>query len=268
MCEQESFLVVDIDWESEELFFDDEQSKEARRRQATAECGKPITRWDVKTGQLKWVRSRRCKNYDICPRCAEWKKQQELKLLNKAREGGNSKFLEIPLEDRAKFIRQYGKENVRIIPGDDGKCYCAVNTEDEIGEPLTLEHCRMMAKFAVPADNKRISGKLGTKTPKEQEEDNIFAATVEYREMVIDFGEEEKEQGPKSLRELEAVVTNEVDIDHSPQTEDELQWAIYCLEEKTREVCERYELSFYFLVKKQIQVELSEVYWSWAEKKE
>lgn len=268
------FLETEIDWDDINSLVDLSDPHERKRREDTARCGMPITIVDGSVGGLREVKSRRCKNYDICERCAREKRERELRRLQLLI---GMKYLEVNIEDEAKITRKYGKENIRRIPIGEDRTGFVIKTDDDIGQELDQDTCQQLAQHAIPENNRRISGNLGkppsAPLPLEEEEENKeekevkeVKFTIDYREMDVRYDGDN--DSPQNVKELEQIVRDEVEIYKEPETEDELQWSVYQLEEKAKEVCKRYNMSFNFLNKKQDVIKKSKINWYWVKKKQ
>ena len=94
-------------------------------------------------------------------------------------------------------------------------------------------------------------------------EEARYSAEIHQRPMCFDFDSKDK-NAPKDVNQLEKMVQAEVDVCESPDTERELQDAISKCEIKTREICQRYEMSFSFLKERLIEVDTREIRWKWT----
>lgn len=256
-----------------------EEYKEQRKLWYVANCCKPLVYFD-KNGNLQSCQSRRCKQYHLCPICAAWKKQQLRERLDRL---VGKRLLEVDLKDEARIARKYGKDNYIRIPVSEDKATFIIDTDDEVGSVLQTEDCDFLQEFAVSVSNRHMSGDLGKEIEYtidyEQMEEEMAArreATkgqvkveeeveyIDYREMSIKY---DNETGPQNPNELEQIVHDEVEIYDTPANFDQLQWYIYMLEEKVKEICERYGMSFSFFSNKQFRVKMSEINWKWTENK-
>ena len=90
-----------------------------------------------------------------------------------------------------------------------------------------------------------------------------YTVEIHQRQMCFDFDSKD-ENAPKDIQALEKMVQAEVDIFENPSTGGKLQDAVYVCEQKTQEICLRYEMSFSFLVKRVIDIDIREVNWKWT----
>ena len=283
MCETtctEDYILTEIDWwedEPEPEKTKTQEEKDAQYWQEIRDCGKPIRVWDAKTGCLKVIKHRRCKHYRDCRQCQQWRISEEYKKLlpftNEAR------YLETSEDEAKKLVRKYGSNSVRRVPLEDGSVSLVIKTDDEIGQDFTHIELNKVSVNSVPLEeDRRVSGKLGV-TPvvvKKEKEDDLdwdelereaekakYTVEIHQRQMCFDFDSKDK-NAPKDIQTLEKMVQAEVDIFENPSTGDKLQDAIYVCEQKTQEICEKYEMSFSFLIKRVIDIDIREVKWKWT----
>jgi hypothetical protein len=236
------------------------------------ECGKPISTWSRRDGGLKEV-NRRCKHYKDCHRCGSYKKQEESKFLTLFID--TTRYTEVSPDEKKKLVRKYGSDNVRCIPLDNGQVGIVIKTDDDVGEVFTNDIKNKLVDNCIPTDGRRISGKLGKASVpvqpemswdeiEKQAEDPVIQC--HYREMEIKY--DSKDEGaPGNSDELTEMTRNEVEIYESPDTEEKLQDAQYLCEQKVSEICERYGMSFNFLVRKIDNLRISDVNWQWTANK-
>ncbi len=240
-----------------------------------ANCGKPISIWDAKTGKMKTV-NRRCKRYSQCPKCAAYKKSLiEKELIPFV---GDARFIIVSKEDEKKMARRYDNYR-RVAISDTHTAFVIESNDTTLGCEFTRANLELVTENSLPQNGRQISGKLGIKKTviepgsftaddwdEIEKEINDPILEVSYREFRIDYETDDK-NAPKNIKELEAVVQAEIDFPHSPSTEGELQEGMYVLEMTTKKVCEKYDMSFSFLGKKVNYIRISEVEWEWLENK-
>lgn len=250
-----------------------DETKAARIKKEVAECCKPITRFDPATGTLYEIKSRRCKRYEHCEICKKWKREQEYNIMVDL--VGKTRFIEVDAEDEANLVRKYGSDNVRRVPIGKDRTAIIIQTDDEVGREFSMNDCRRLSRHAVPTDNRRVSGKLGTQVIAEKSEEIVLdwdeiekeindpEIELSLREMDISYDSEDK-AAPKNIKELQTIVEAETDITRSPENEKELREAVNKCELKVQEICIRFSMSFNFFRKTLINIRLSEVDWKWS----
>ena len=230
---------------------------EPNRQMSTRDCGTWRFYFDPKTGVMKRYQHF-CKNSDICPVCAEREKSKVKEtLMNLV----GKRTIVISQEDEKKLSRKLPIESYIRQPLEDNKTLFVIDNDIDLEELeteiLKEEDCIELAEQTFLERGRRKSGKLDQK-PKSEPDGSL----VEYREMKIEF-DSPLPDAPKTWQELESKVRKEVEIDHSPTNEDELQYDLYLMEQKTKEICDRYKMSFNFLIPKKTYINVNEVAWNW-----
>lgn len=228
------------------------------REERTAQCGKKFVRWNPKLGKFT-VRLQPCKNPDECEYCASVEKDKAHKAFLSF---VGLQYLEVSQDEEKTIARQFDILEYKRRPLENGRTLFIIETDKEVGQPLTAELALQFSQRIELKPGRRASGKLGFVVVPPSD-----LPTVDCREMDIEFNSLVTD-APQTFEELEVIVQEEVEIYDTPQNLDQIQWYVYLLEEKTREVCFRYNMSFNFLVKKKYTVELNHVKWRWAEKKQ
>lgn len=231
------------------------RNEETKRQLATQHCGQWRFFYDPKTGRQKSYQDF-CKNPDICPDCAEREKGKVYKTLNSLI---GCQAVVVSVEDEKQLARKYPATDYFRQPLEDDKTLFVIKTDEEIGEELNGITASIFSEKICLDRGRRRSGKLG-----KSKEVEPTGELVEYREMSIEF--DGSDDAPKTAFELEKMVQDEVEIDHSPQTIDELQYFLYLLEQKTQEICKRHGMSFNFLLPKKVYINMDNVSWDWVDK--
>ncbi len=230
--------------------------------QAVKDCGKPITVFDAEEGIFKEVK-RLCKHYDLCKTCPQIKIDKEFNRLSEYID--IAQIVDFENEKEAKnFIRSHKK--YRRLLSEGGRVRIVVITDEKVGKKMTFDDVRELSRLTIPIEGHRPSGSLGKPVAPVKEEQQENEVVYHYREMRIEYNGKD---GPQNVRELQIMSQNELVLilTETPQTEEQLQWAIYTFEEKARSICQQYEMSFNFLVRKTKYINIKEVEWKWLKKK-
>jgi hypothetical protein len=288
-----------IPGENERKFQEEEAKEKAQKRQErTDRCGCHATSTNPFTGNKDAVRQW-CKNYDICAKCAAFKRRQEEKKLKKLI---GKKLLEnVPVEEEKEIVKKYGKENVKRIPIGKDKTTFVVETEDDIGRELEWDDCERIAEEYEPGNGRRCSGSLGVDKPepteeeqdippgdtqeksKQEEIDKRRHLTEEFIEdMDWDAPQEVVEtistkvnavhlekathpKAPKTIQQFWKLVQEAVNIKKSPETYRELQDALDLMDITVQETCHNYGIPILFLYTRHYEsIDLREVNWKWV----
>lgn len=230
------------------------------RLERMKKCRKVVTVIDPATGEAKKKRLPPCNQYDICPDCAAHKIENEQRILKDLM--GSARVVIVLKKDEKKVARQIDSD-YRRYPIDNNQTAFVVKTDDEnVGKLLTYEKCMKLGNCAISSSNRRVTGKLGQEEDVESDEDEVEKVTIHRRRMDIEY-DSDNDNAPRNLKQLQDIVERESEITENPD-KDTLQWAVYELEEKFKNVCEQYGMSFNFVDVEYVSIDINKIMWKWT----
>jgi len=157
-------------------------------------------RWNPEKGRYNKT-PKRCKHWNDCPRCREWKLEQ-----NRMRLDNVFSYRVVTVEDES-MIEKGGKSNYLRIPRNDGTVtFILKETPQDDSEKMTRELYNSLAQDMLPNEHGRFSGNLGKAAVvvKNEEDDR---PSVQVNNFLIRFTDESL---VKDNQELEQIIMPQI----------------------------------------------------------
>lgn len=245
----------DIEWSWDDTPID--TTPLLKKEYAIEHCGEWRHYWNIKCQCLRSYQQF-CKRAG-CEICKERKRKQNIDRLDKLY--GKAVATMSPVEFK-EWKKDKGQDSYLRIPTEDGSIAVILKKRDDWNgevEWLKDDLIEELSHNALPGSGSRISGKLDTASEVKPKPTNEPQMLIAYREFQVEWNDRLKD-----AVELEAIVLDRFDRQHGmSRSLDNLQWAIYELEQLTEKVvkekgCEE----FHFLQRTLTNIRYSEVEWN------
>lgn len=246
-----------------------EKRKEEVKQHRIENCGMVGKwKWNPETFSKVWI-PHFCKSPD-CPKCAAKLERGHLErmenLLGKT-------VIKMSVDDEQSFKRNLTKEDYVRVPLENNEVAFVLNRKPENGEiALSYSDAVELSKRMVSTEHGRVSGNLGKQSTVEQLEDEPVEVeqditidldaeiemSYDVKLAVFDIDFSNNKLTPS---ELERLVLQRLEVDHTKESFDNLQYIVYQLQELTKAVCEEYGIVILFLYTEYKTIQLKDVKW-------